>query len=142
MPSFPDLGSSVRPFEDILPRHDISYISPYSRPKPKVPDAITIGFFNSFPHRFTLISTIIISHPLPKKLDHPYRSFCFPFLFYKYIPTTPLLHRPYDFPMKPVFLSLYSQSYPLVSLTLESDHTQVCSRIFLHLIYPLLAYHH
>jgi cation diffusion facilitator CzcD-associated flavoprotein CzcO len=55
MPSFPSFSWSVSPFVAIPPSFDTSNISPYSRPKPKVPEAPMTGFLNSTPQILTLV---------------------------------------------------------------------------------------
>ena len=45
----PSLGERVKPLQQIPPSSDRSKNSPYSRPKPKVPEAATTGFFSRTP---------------------------------------------------------------------------------------------
>ena len=59
----PRRSVGVRPFTPMPPSWDRSKNSPYSWPKPKVPDAVVIGFFSSTPQKFTLKSAITTRPP-------------------------------------------------------------------------------
>ena len=60
----PSRSVGVRPLTPMPPSRERSKNSPYSWPKPKVPDAVVTGFFSSTPQKLTLRSAITTRPPL------------------------------------------------------------------------------
>ena len=64
---FPFHASSETPFTVIAPKRFKSINSPYSRPEPKVPDAVVTGFFNVTPAIIVSIPLFIPNYLLSRK---------------------------------------------------------------------------